>query len=211
MIYQIALCATLLILAMTGLPNVQAGSDQSASKQQTVEPRMQTPRTREADKPRFIDVRVNDESLREIAKWLSQNLELPLSDELPHVEFVSQTRLLQLRYKDLLPQQSQAIGGEHATPRPQVQREVVAVYDDSTRTIYLPVSWTGSAADQSVLVREMVHHLQNLAGLRFECSGAREKPAYLAQNRWLKLHGLDLETEFEVDMFTIVALSACMN
>jgi hypothetical protein len=211
MIYQIALCATLLILAITGSPNVQAGSDQSGSKQQAVEARQQTPRMLEADKPKFMDVGVSDASLNEIAKWLSQNLELPLSDELPRVEFVSQARLRQLRYKDLLPQQSQVIGGEHATPRPQSQREVVAVYDDSTRTIYLPAGWTGGTADRSVLVHEMVHHLQNLAGLRFDCSGAREKPAYLAQNRWLKLHGLDLETEFEVDMFTIVALSACMN
>ena len=57
----------------------------------------------------------------------------------------------------------------------------------------------------------MVHHLQNLAGLKFACAGEREKPAYLAQDKWLRLHGLELEKEFEVDMFTVVALSACMN
>jgi hypothetical protein len=60
-------------------------------------------------------------------------------------------------------------------------------------------------------VHEMVHHLQNLAGLKFACAGEREKPAYLAQDKFLRQHGLDLEKEFDVDMFTVVAISACMN
>jgi hypothetical protein len=121
-------------------------------------------------------------------------------------------RLYQLRHKAFLPLSAQAIGGEYATPTPQNQREVVAVYEDATRTIYLPESWTGETiAEQSVLVHEMVHHLQNVAGLKFACSGEREKPAYLAQDRWLRLHGLELEKEFDVDMFTVITLSACMN
>jgi hypothetical protein len=39
---------------------------------------------------------------------------------------------------------------------------------------------------------------------------AREKLAYIAQNRWLEQFGKDLETEFQVDMFTILISSACM-
>ena len=76
MIYQIALCATLLFLAMTGLPDVRARSDQFGAKQQAVEPRQVAPRTLEVDKPKFIDVRASDASLNEIAKWLSQSFEL---------------------------------------------------------------------------------------------------------------------------------------
>ena len=92
------------------------------------------------------------------------------------------------------------------------QRDVVAVYNDRTQTIVLDEAWTGATpAELSVLVHEMVHHLQNLAQLRYECSAAREKPAYLAQDQWLKLYGLDLEKEFEIDKFTIVASSACMR
>jgi hypothetical protein len=60
-------------------------------------------------------------------------------------------------------------------------------------------------------VHEMVHHLQNVGQLKYDCPAAREKPAYLAQNRWLRQFGLDLENEFQIDMFTIVAMSACMN
>jgi hypothetical protein len=91
-------------------------------------------------------------------------------------------------------------------------REVIAVYRDDTRTIYLNESWTGtSPAEVSVLVHEMVHHLQNVAGLKYECPAAREKPAYLAQNAWLQRFGSDLETEFEIDMMTMLVTTSCMN
>lgn len=150
-------------------------------------------------------------SLATIARWISTNYDLPYPAELPRIELVQPAQILRLRYDALLPRRSQAIGGEHSTPLPQVQREVVAVYDDASRTIYLPVGWTGATvAERSVLVHEMVHHLQNLAGRKYDCGGAREKPAYLAQRQWLAERGLELETEFDVDLFTIVALSACM-
>jgi hypothetical protein len=92
------------------------------------------------------------------------------------------------------------------------QREVVAIYNDMTKTIFLSDTWTGTTpAELSVLLHEMVHHLQNLAGLTYDCPAAREKPAYLAQDRWLQRHGLDLEKEFEIDKFTLVVSSACLG
>lgn len=212
MLYPVALSVTLLILAFTTLPTVDA--DRSSPGDRTIEPATQMPTLRsiDLDKPRAIDVRMTEPSLDEIARWLSENFELPHPDNLPRIERVPAAQLYRLRYKGLLPPPSLAIGGEHATLRPDYQREVVAIYNDSTKTIYLRDDWTGdSAAEQSVLVHEMVHHLQNVAGVKYECSGAREKPAYLAQDQWLKLRGLELETTFDVDMFTIVALSACMN
>ena len=104
------------------------------------------------------------------------------------------------------------IGGEFSTPIPTPQREVVAIYDDSNRTIYLPDTWKGDTpAEQSILVHEMVHHLQNRGSVKYDCPGAREKPAYLAQRTWLANYGLNLEDEFQVDMFTIVTMWACME
>ena len=44
-------------------------------------------------------------------------------------------------------------------------REVVAEYDNSTKTIFLSDTWKGeTAAELSVLVHEMVHHLQRRRG-----------------------------------------------
>jgi hypothetical protein len=159
--------------------------------------------------------------LTAIADWVATTLNLPLAEDMPRVELVSQDELTRLRYRGFMAgpartvageDRSQAIGGEHSTPLPRFQREVVATYDNVTATIYLPSDWNdASQAQQSLLVHEMVHHLQNRAQLKFECAGERERPAYLAQKQWLEQHGLDLKQEFQVDMFTIVALSVCME
>jgi hypothetical protein len=208
MLRVIVLSTALFILAVTGSSTVLA--DAAAAKSPTVG--QQTPAFRAfastPDNPNAIDVPIPDESLLAIAVWLSENFELPGSTELPRIEFAAPAQMNQLRYKGLM---SDRIDGAPATQNGYV-REVVAVYDDSTRTIYLPRGWTGATpSERSVLVHEMVHHLQNLAGLKYACGGAREKPAYLAQRKWLDVHDLDLEKEFDVDMFTIVALSACMG
>jgi len=49
-----------------------------------------------------------------------------------------------------------------------------------------------------------------MARIKYECPMAREKPAYLAQDKWLAQFGLSLEKEFEVDMLTVVVSSACV-
>jgi hypothetical protein len=89
-------------------------------------------------------------------------------------------------------------------------QNTVAIYDDRGRTIYLREGWTGTtAAELSVLVHEMVHHLQNVGGVKHDCPQAREKLAYRAQDRWLARSGRSLERELEVDPFTVLARSTC--
>lgn len=155
--------------------------------------------------------------LASIATWLSTRFDLPLSPEPPRVELVPAGKLAQLRYKGLVMEKPEAgsshvIGGEHATPVVWPRREVVAVYNDAKMTIYLADTWKpDSPADESVLVHEMVHHLQNRGAVKYECPAAREKPAYLAQKDWLEARGLKLEQEFDTDLFTVVAMSACMG
>ncbi len=150
--------------------------------------------------------------LTEIVTWLSANFDLPAIQDHPSVQFVSPAKLASMRYEDkgCLPDRP-CETGVYEPVEAAHQREVVALYKGTTRTIFLSDLWTGTTpADQSVLVHEMVHHLQNLGELKFECPKAREKLAYTAQDRWLKRFGKDLETEFDVDMFTIFVSSACM-
>ncbi|WP_428843149.1 DUF6647 family protein [Sinorhizobium terangae] len=88
---------------------------------------------------------------------------------------------------------------------------VVAVYDDEARTVYLPDGWTGKTPGElSVLVHEMVHHIQNVGGLKFACPEEREKTAFEAQKRWLGSFGSDLETEFGLDPFTVLVRTNCL-
>ena len=51
----------------------------------------------------------------------------------------------------------------------------------------------------SVLVHEMVHHIESQGNLKYKCPQALEKLAYAAQARWLAGFGLTLESEFAVD------------
>jgi hypothetical protein len=150
--------------------------------------------------------------LTKIATWLSTDFGLPAIGDQPRVEFASPMKLIAMRYKGMLPDQWREDGMRDPAMQAAQARDVVAVYSDASRTIFLPDAWTGTTpAELSVLVHEMVHHLQNSAGLSYECPAAREKPAYLAQDQWLKLHGLDLETEFEIDKFTLLVSSACLR
>lgn len=143
----------------------------------------------------------------EVVSWICENFDLPFTQTRPLIEFASKNEPTRIRIAD----RTDWHGFVQEETRTSSERNVDAVYDTISRTIYLPNDWIGkSAADQSILVHEMVHHLQNLAGIKFECPAAREKTAYLAQDRWLARFGMSLEKEFEVDMFTIVISSACM-
>ena len=139
-----------------------------------------------------------------IVVWLSANSFIPANFNQPRIEYAPPARIVEMRLHGTHSAvQSTNIVGKIPN--------VVAVYDDEGRTIYLPEGWTGTTpAELSVLVHEMVQHLQNVNGQKFECPEAREKPAYLAQDQWLKQFGHDLENDFSVDIFTIVVKSACM-
>lgn len=64
-------------------------------------------------------------------------------------------------------------------------------------------------AQMSVLVHEMVHHLQSAARLRYACPEEREALAYAAQEQWLRMHGRTLADDFEIDGFTLLASTRC--
>jgi hypothetical protein len=91
------------------------------------------------------------------------------------------------------------------------RNDVLAVYSDTKRTIYLSEHWSGAdEAELSVLVHEVVHHLQNAAGLKYNCPGDRERTAYQAQAAWLRQFDKSLESEFGLDGLSILVHSNCM-
>jgi len=132
-----------------------------------------------------------------IVLLLSANFELPAAAQRPALASVPEAELVAMRY------------GPEATVPPGL---VVAVYDDTTRTIYLSDGWTGrSPADLSVLVHETVHHLQAAAGMRFACPAAREELAYEAQDAWLGLFGESLESAFGLDAASRLVGTVCTH
>ena len=148
------------------------------------------------------------ELLPKIAAWISHSFDLPEIDQLPRVQLVSSAQVAALRYGLPQPLPGQAI--EQAGPYLGAGRAVVAVYNKDI--IYLSDGWRGgSPADQSVLIHEMVHHLQQRAQLRYGCPQEREKLAYQAQERWLTRFGATLQNEFEIDPMTLFLHSACLH
>jgi hypothetical protein len=173
--------------------------------------------------PRFIDytpVFTTDDAdpgaapsmssvLSTIAIWLNESLALPLPRTAPRITLASPARITAMRYRTLGPGLPPQPDGERRMLDPR--SGVVAVYDDASETIYLPEGWSASSpTDMSVLVHELVHHLQKQAQLKFYCPQEREKLAYEAQERWLARSGLSLQRAFEIDRLTLFVQTSCM-
>ena len=140
--------------------------------------------------------------------WVSSQFDLPAIHEHPRIEFAPPAKIASLRFTDLLSDPGAQV--EPNNRAPSAQHDTIAIYDDATRTIYLPEGWSGSTpAELSVLVHEMVHHFQNLLGLKHECPQEREKLAYIAQDRWLGLFGHSLADDFAIDPFSLFVKTTC--
>ena len=115
-----------------------------------------------------------------------------------------------MRYRGLVSDRpGQVPSGDKAGPLGDLQA-VHAVYDDERRTIYLPEDWEGETpAEVSVLLHELVHHFQNVTGLKFSCPQEREKLAYDAQMRWLAMFGRTLDAELGIDAFDALIRTRC--
>ncbi len=103
--------------------------------------------------------------LTAVVTWISANFELPPNYNHPSIKLVPAVEITFLRYKAFtLAEQRELLSLQIEGTAHSTRREAVAVYDDLTKTIFLPHSWKGETpADLSVLVHEMVHHLQNNA------------------------------------------------
>ena len=90
-----------------------------------------------------------DQLMQVIMLWLSVTFGLPSVANPPTVQQLPGSTIASLRY-------GAAIEDRH---------DVLALYDRRTRTVILRQDWhSQSPADVSVLVHELVHHLQEQAG-----------------------------------------------
>jgi hypothetical protein len=171
------------------------------------------------DQTIFAEFLLGSASVREISaqrallgridEWLASNFGLARATEYPKVAYAEASKIAAVRYSGLTIVSSEVTG---SMPRAAPQQMTVAAYVDAEKTVYLPDEWSGrSPAELSVLVHEMVHHMQNLGAIQYECPQQREKLAYAAQDRFLKLLGRDLEGEFEVNPFTVLVRSTCAH
>ena len=149
------------------------------------------------------------ELLTVLATWLSLNAGLPAIQNHPQIEMVQPVRMAAIRYRGLASDRAPVTASD--SDAPLAVSNIVALYDDARKTIYLPYGWRGSPAELSVLVHELVHHIQNEAGMKFACAGEREKLAYDAQAKWLAMFGMTLQEEFDIDPFTLLVRTNCLQ
>src|SRR5215475_12207419 len=203
--WKASLCAAAL-LAMTMAPSLNA--EEVATFPSITSPEIDGAQVRA--KPDFRHSRNPSRQalLPAIAAWLSTEFDLPTIREYPALRFVPAGQMAALRFKALLSRPGRGVAANDQTA--SAQGDTLALYDDVTHTIYLPERWTGKApVELSVLVHEMVHHFQNVLGLKHECPQQREKLAYIAQDRWLGLCGYSLAEDFGLDPFSLSVKTTC--
>ncbi len=133
--------------------------------------------------------------LQKIAEWTAVQSGLRATTSLPRLELRSPAELAAIRY-----------GGSPV----QMGADIIALYDPASRTILLSKNWQGTkTAAFSVIVHEMVHHLQQENGKRYGCVQEQEEQAFAAQDAWLAENGSSLEKEFGIDPFTRLVASLC--
>ena len=88
---------------------------------------------------------------------------------------------------------------------------VEAFYQPATATIYLPKGWrAGDLRDDSMLVHELVHHLQAANKVRVGCSAALERQDYALQLDWLREQGIADPYDFAgLDILTVIIAGSC--
>ena len=118
-----------------------------------------------------------------IEAWLAFQFNLPSVERQPHIELAPPGRIAALRYQGLLSGSGRENASNGASDLSS-ERDIVAVYSDEAQTIFLPEGWTGTTpAELSILVHELVHHVQNAAGLKYACPQEREKVDDLGRHR----------------------------
>jgi hypothetical protein len=88
---------------------------------------------------------------------------------------------------------------------------VEAFYLPATATIYLPKGWrTDDLRDRSMLLHELVHHMQAANHVKVSCIGALERQAYGLQFKWLRENGIEDPYGFTgLDVLTVVIAGTC--
>ena len=125
--------------------------------------------------------------------WVSQQTGLPMPQHLPNVHILNDTTFCN-------------IYGKHCHAKTV---HPVAFYDHGEIFLKEPFD-PDSLPSLSILVHEIVHHLQTSAGWQYPCIPAGEPLAYNTQAKWLKSLGVqDPWSVMGIDRFTVIVVSLC--
>lgn len=119
-------------------------------------------------------VKISSEMVRSYINWIVQQTGWPAAN-VPPIKITSFAHLRELS----------GLSSEAEWIRP------AAFYSKGEHVIYLADSWNkDDLVDQSILVHELVHHLQIEDQIQFACWGRYEAKAYELQIQWLRTQGV---------------------
>ena len=127
---------------------------------------------------------------------LGYNSAMEIPSYNPSVNFVSQNQLHLMKYN------------RNLTESETFRVQALYLYGGS---IYLEESWDiNSVSDQSILLHELVHYMQDMNYISYECEGDQERLAYYIQEKWLKeKHDLIIYDAIGLSPLAMVAAMMC--
>ena len=134
------------------------------------------------------------EILTALMIWLGANTTLDTNHDIPKVVFLPQEKMEQMYYVD--------------EPE-KLPNELHGIYDTDSDTIILRDTWDRRKPwDMGVLVHEMVHYLQDMNSMDFQCTAQMEKDTWPIQQKYLKdQHDYD----WEYDSLWYMVISSCSD
>jgi hypothetical protein len=138
---------------------------------------------------------ISSETIRSHLNWIIQQTGWVPTANVPAIKITSFARLRELS----------GLSSDAEWIRP------AAFYSKGEHVIYLADSWNkDDLVDQSVLVHELVHHLQIEDHIKLACWGRYEAQAYELQILWLRIQGVkDPHNLLHASKASIETLAEC--
>tara|TARA_Y100000748_G_scaffold285046_1_gene267295 strand:+ start:370 stop:792 length:423 start_codon:yes stop_codon:yes gene_type:complete len=132
------------------------------------------------------------EILTALMIWLGANTPFDTNHDIPNVLFLTQSQMEELYYVE---------------DQEKFPNQLHGLYNRENNTIVLPDTWDRRKPwDLGVLIHEMVHYLQDVNQLEFECTAQMEKEAWPIQKQYLKeQHNYD----WDYDQLWFLVVSNC--
>jgi hypothetical protein len=132
-----------LAVAMVALASEGSASDADRTEQRSVRIPGADYEVRLDGAERIASPALGGPLLAAIETWLSIEFDLPVLRNHPRIELVPPAEIAALRYRGRFPHAGteRALNGQSSA---LAERDTVAVYSDSTRTIYLADDWTAA-------------------------------------------------------------------
>jgi hypothetical protein len=159
---------SLLFVIWSALPSVTMGAENSPPA------KSDTPNNVHAEQEIGLSAKISSETVRSYINWIIQQTGWPTAG-VPPIRVTSFAHLRELS----------GLSSDVEWIRP------AAFYSKSEHLIYLADGWNkDDLVDQSILVHELVHHLQIEDHIQLACWGRYEAQAYELQIRWLRTQGV---------------------